>query len=145
MILSAREMIRRLDQSCEQGNLLITPYSSECQQPASYDLRSAGDCLLPKGICSLVPTLEWVELPTDIAGTLRCRSSFGRRGVLLGAGFVDPGFRGQLTLCLTNMGIDDIIVRKNDRVVQMILHEVREGSQSYSGRYQDSRGAVEAK
>jgi len=27
----------------------------------------------------------------------------------------------------------------------MILHEVREGSQSYSGRYQDSRGAVEAK
>jgi dCTP deaminase len=50
-----------------------------------------------------------------------------------------------LTLCLTNLGSDDIIVKKNDRVVQMILHEVREGSQSYSGRYQDSRGAVEAK
>jgi dCTP deaminase len=65
--------------------------------------------------------------------------------VLLGAGFVDPGFRGQLTLCLTNLGSDDLIVRKNDRVVQMILHEVREGSQSYSGRYQDSKGAVEAK
>jgi hypothetical protein len=27
----------------------------------------------------------------------------------------------------------------------MILHEVREGSHSYSGRYQDSMGAVEAK
>jgi hypothetical protein len=27
----------------------------------------------------------------------------------------------------------------------MILHEVREGHRSYSGRYQDSRGAVEAK
>ena len=74
-----------------------------------------------------------------------CRSSFGRRGVLLGAGYVDPGFRGQLTLCLTNMGNDDISVRKNDRIVQMILHEVREGSHGYSGRYQDSCGAVEAK
>jgi dCTP deaminase len=81
----------------------------------------------------------------DLAGTLRCRSSFGRRGVLLGAGFVDPGFRGQLTLCLTNLGSDDLIVQKNDRIVQMILHEVREGNRNYSGRYQDSMGAVEAK
>jgi len=145
MILSAPEIIRRLDQDCGRGCLVITPYSSECQQPASYDLRAAGDMLLPRGTCTLVPTLEWVELPMDLAGTLRCRSSFGRRGVLLGAGFVDPGFRGQLTLCLTNLGSDDLIVRKNDRVVQMILHEVREGNQSYSGRYQDSMGAVEAK
>ena len=145
MILSAPEIIRRLDQDCRRGYLVITPYSSECQQPASYDLRAAGDMLLPQGTCTLVPTLEWVELPMDLAGTLRCRSSFGRRGVLLGAGFVDPGFRGQLTLCLTNLGSDDLIVQKNDRVVQMILHEVREGNQSYSGRYQDSLGAVEAK
>jgi dCTP deaminase len=145
MILSAPEIIRRLDQDCGRGNLVITPYSSECQQPASYDLRAAGDMLLPRGTCTLVPTLEWVELPMDLAGTLRCRSSFGRRGVLLGAGFVDPGFRGQLTLCLTNLGSDDLIVQKNDRVVQMILHEVREGNQSYSGRYQDSMGAVEVK
>ena len=145
MILSAPEIIRRLDQDCGRGNLVITPYSGECQQPASYDLRATGDSLLHKGTCTLVPTLEWVELPMDLAGTLRCRSSFGRRGILLGAGFVDPGFRGQLTLCLTNLGSDDLIVRKNDRVVQMILHEVREGNRSYSGRYQDSMGAVEAK
>ena len=145
MILSAPEIIRRIGQDCRQGNLVITPYNGECQQPASYDLRAAGDSLLPKGTCTLVPTLEWVEIPMDLAATLRCRSSFGRRGVLLGAGFVDPGFRGQLTLCLTNLGSDDLIVQKNDRVVQMILHEVREGNQSYSGRYQDSMGAVEAK
>ena len=145
MILSAPEIIRRLDQGCRQGSLVITPYSSECQQPASYDLRAANDMCLPQGTCTLVPTLEWVELPMDLAGTLRCRSSFGRQGVLLGAGFVDPGFRGQLTLCLTNLGNNDLPVRKDDRIVQMILHEVREGSQSYSGRYQDSRGAVEAK
>jgi dCTP deaminase len=43
------------------------------------------------------------------------------------------------------MSNDDIIVQKNDRVVQMILHEVRDGDRCYSGRYQDSLGAVEAK
>jgi len=145
MILSAPEIVRRLDKDRVQGNLVIAPYSRDCQQPASYDLRSAGDMLLLKGSCTLVPTLEWIELPMDLAGTLRCRSSFGRRGILLGAGFVDPGFRGQLTLCLTNMGNDDLTVKKNDRIVQMILHEVREGNQCYSGRYQDSLGAVGAK
>jgi len=145
MILSAHEIVRRLESDCTQERLVITPFNTECQQPASYDLRSADNAILPRMTCTLVSSLEWVELPPDVAGTLRSRSSFGRRGVLMGAGFVDPGFRGQLTLCLTNMGSEDIRVQKNDRIVQMILHEVRNGSERYSGRYQDSSGAVEAK
>jgi dCTP deaminase len=94
MILSAPEIERRLDLDSPAGKLVITPYGAECQQPASYDLRAADNIVLERGACTLVPTLEWVELPMDIAGTLRCRSSMGRRGVLLGAGFVEPGFRG---------------------------------------------------
>ena len=145
MILSAPEIERRLDIDSAAGKLVITPYGAECQQPASYDLRAAGTIELERGMCTLVPTLEWVELPKDIAGTLRCRSSMGRRGVLLGAGFVDPGFRGQLTLCLTNMGAEKIVIQINDRIVQLVLHEVREGTRLYAGRYQDSKGVVEAK
>jgi dCTP deaminase len=145
MIISAAEIVRRLDLRNEPAKLVIRPYNSESQQPASYDLRAADDTRLPCGICTLLPTLEWVELPGDLAGTIRCRSSFGRRGVLLGAGFVDPGYRGQLTLCLSNMGKEEITVNKNDRIAQMILHEVRNPNESYSGRYQDSYGVVEAK
>lgn len=144
MILSASEIVRRLEREPGTENLVINPYLRECQQPASYDLRAAMDIVLEPAKCTLVPTLEWVELPNDLAGTLRCRSSFGRLGVLLGAGYVDPGFRGQLTLCLANMG-NEIFVRKNDRIVQLILHEVRGASDGYSGRYQNSIGVVEAK
>jgi len=145
MILSAGEITRRITTDIPKEKLIITPYGPECQQPASYDLRAAEDMILARGQCTLVPSLEWVELPPDVAGTLRCRSSFGRRGVLMGAGFVDPGFRGQLTLCLTNLGPEDICLHKNDRIVQMILHEVRNGDQLYNGRYQDSLGAVGAR
>lgn len=145
MILSAAEIARRLDLEDVVEKLVILPYNRESQQPASYDLRAAEETSLPRGICTLLPTLEWVELPMDLAGTLRCRSSFGRRGILLGGGFVDPGFRGQLTLCLSNMGREDILVKKNDRVAQMVLHEVLKPGTSYSGRYQDSLGVVEAK
>jgi len=145
MILSAAEIVSRLESKDAPGNLVIRPYNRESQQPASYDLRAAEETRLACGTCTLLPTLEWVELPMDLAGTIRCRSSFGRRGVLLGAGFVDPGFRGQLTLCLTNMGKEEIIIHKNDRIAQMILHEVRNPGECYSGRYQDSLGAVDAK
>ena len=145
MILSRQEISRRINTHRQEEKLVIAPYTAECQQPASYDLRAAEDITLARGSCTLVPSIEWVELPPDVAGTLRCRSSLGRKGILMGAGFVDPGFRGQLTLCLTNMGAEDLPLHKSDRIVQMILHEVRAGSECYSGQYQDSSGAVEAK
>jgi dCTP deaminase len=142
MILSGTEIHNRLGDNSLQGDLVIRPYSDDCQQPASYDLRASDNVILRKGVCTLVSSLEWVELSGNIAGTLRCRSSLGRKGILLGAGFVDPGFRGQLTLCLTNMGAADIEIRQNERIVQMVLHEVRGGAQLYNGRYQDSKGIV---
>jgi len=126
-------------------DLIITPFSPDCLQPASYDLRVAHDMVLLRGSCSLVPTLEWVELPVDLAATLRCRSSFGRKGIMIGAGFVDPGFRGQLTLCLVNMGAEDVPLVQNNRVVQMIIHEVKGGNRLYDGRYQDSKGVIHSR
>lgn len=145
MILSGTELRARLGPDSRRGHIVIRPYSDECQQPASYDLRTGADTVLSKGACTLVPTLEWVELPRDVAGTLRCRSSFGRKGLLLCGGFIDPGFRGQLTLCLVNAGTTDVAVHTGDRIVQMVLHEVRHGDQLYQGRYQDSNGVVEAR
>jgi dCTP deaminase len=141
MILSSAEITRRLG----KGDLVLRPYSEDSQQPASYDLRAAEDVVLPRARCTLVHSLEWVELPADVAATLRCRSSFGRKGVLLGGGFVDPGFRGQLTLSLVNMGDEDVQIRTNERVVQIIMHAVMNGDRLYDGRYQDSTGAVGAR
>lgn len=138
MILSESDIGERI----ASGNLVVTPYSKESQQPASYDLRSAEDYLLRKGECTLVASMERVELPRDVAATLMCRSSFGRRGVLIGGGFVDPGFRGQLTLCLVNVGPEDIALSVGERVVQIIMQEVNAGTREYEGRYQDSNGAV---
>jgi dCTP deaminase len=142
MILSGRR-IQELLRS--DTGLVISPYEASCQQPASYDLRIGENVILANGTCTLVPSLEWVELPSDMAATLRCRSSYARKGVLLGGGYVDPGFRGQLTLCLTNMGREPLALHKEDRVVQMIVHEVIMNDDLYQGRYQDSEGVVPAR
>jgi dCTP deaminase len=145
MILSGEEIVRRL-RTLEPGErLTIRPFARESLQVASYDLRAGEETLIPHGECRLVPSMEWVEVPVGLCGTLRCRSSLGRKGIVLGGGFIDPGFRGQLTLCLANLSGADIEVLKNDRVVQMVLHEVRGGGRLYGGRYQDSNGAVGAR
>jgi len=141
MILSATEIRSRLS----QDSLVIRPYEEECQQPASYDLRIDTATVCPPRTCTLVHSREWVELPPDLAGTLRCRSSYARRGLHIGGGFVDPGFRGQLTLCLFNGAEEDIAFDAGDRAVQLILHEVRGATEPYAGRYQDSRGTVTAR
>jgi dCTP deaminase len=50
-------------------------------------------------------TLEYVEIPDDVVARIEGKSSLGRLGliVLATAGFVDPGFRGTLTLEITNL------------------------------------------
>jgi dCTP deaminase len=144
MILSANEILKRMGNERPDHKLVIHPYHDASQQPASYDLRSADDAVLEREICTLLASVEWVELPADLAATMRCRSSFGRRGVLLGGGFIDPGFRGHLTMSLTNMGKEDIMIKKNDRVVQMVIHEVAGGERLYNGRYQNSTGIMQA-
>lgn len=145
MILSSRSLQQRLGTPSGKGGVIIEPFGTECQQPASYDLRATEDYLLERGVMTLVASMEWVEVPADLAATLRCRSSFARRGILLSGGFVDPGFRGHLTLCLLNMGTDSIHLRKGERIVQMILSEVSPGDEIYNGRYQDSNGVVTAR
>lgn len=51
-------------------------------------------------------TKEHVELPEDMAGRIDGRSSLGRLGIIVHstAGHCDPGFRGKLTLEITNIG-----------------------------------------
>lgn len=142
MVLSSSQIRKRVN----SGTLGITPFSDECLQPSSYDLRSAEDIILKKGKLTLVPTIEYVSLPADLCAVLWGRSSFGRKGVVLGAGYIDPGFRGNLTICMTNLGTEDIQITKGMRIVQMLIHTVDgEVENTYNGNYQDSRGAVKSK
>jgi dCTP deaminase len=61
--------------------------------------------VLHPGEFVLGQTLERVSLPDDLVARLEGKSSIGRLGLLIHstAGFVDPGFSGNLTLELSNV------------------------------------------
>ncbi|MDD3573774.1 dCTP deaminase [Methanospirillum sp.] len=145
MILSSRSIKTLLTVPPEDGGIIINPYAEESQQPASYDLRASEPAIINKNMMTLLASKEWIELPVDIAATLRCRSSYARRGIFISGGFVDPGFRGHLTLCLYNCGSDNVSVLEGDRIIQMVFQQVDLPGEGYSGRYQDSHGVVTAR
>ena len=62
--------------------------------------------VLHPGDFILAPTLENVSIPNNLLGILQGRSSLGRLGVIVHAtaSFIDPGFKGVITLELSNLG-----------------------------------------
>ncbi len=61
--------------------------------------------MLHPGEFVLGSTLEHVEVPDDLVARLEGKSSLGRIGLLIHstAGYVDPGWKGHLTLELSNV------------------------------------------
>ena len=68
-------------------------------------------------------TLEIVGLADDIVARLEGKSSLGRLGLLIHstAGFIDPGFRGQVTLELSNVSNLPIAIYPEMKIGQVSL------------------------
>lgn len=99
--------------------------------------------VLHPGEFALGSTLEYIKLPPDIVGILHGRSSWGRLGIIVHAtaGFIDPGYSGNLTFELINDGRLPVPLYVGVRMAQMILFQLPSPSLfSYRGKYHRSIG-----
>ncbi|MDQ3631786.1 MAG: dCTP deaminase [Actinomycetota bacterium] len=66
-------------------------------------------------------THEWVELPDDLVARIEGKSSLGRLGLIVHAtaGFVDPGWKGTLTLEITNLTRVPIVLWPGKAIAQL--------------------------
>jgi len=81
---------------------------------------------LHSGEFILAMTQEYVEMPDDLMGRLEGRSSIGRLGVVVHstAATVDPGFRGNITLELANMGRIPVLLYPGMRICSLSFEEL---------------------
>ena len=116
-------------------------------QPDLTELLSIGDeepFILHPGEFVLGQTLEWVELPDDLVARLEGKSSLGRLGLLIHstAGYVDPGWRGTLTLELSNVANLPIALYYGMRIGQISFFRLSSpverpyGSKELGSKYQ---------
>jgi dCTP deaminase len=98
-------------------------------------------------------TEEYVELPDDIVARIEGKSSLGRLGLIVHAtaGFVDPGFKGTLTLEITNLTRVPIKLYPGLLIAQlsfMTLDAPAErpyGSEALGSHYQGQTAATESR
>ena len=167
MILSDKTIYRML----ETKELIISPLEPEQVQPASVDIRLGNTfsivedsstgiismenkiqyktmetdtyILLP-GQFVLATTMEYFELPNDLTAFVEGRSSLGRMGLFIqNAGWVDPGFCGEITLELYNANRCAIELKAGRRVGQLVFAKMDDHAlHPYNGKYQGQRGAT---
>ena len=170
MILSDKTIIKMLD----ENSLVIKPLIKEQIQPASVDIRLSDTFSIvddtPSGIITLdnkisyktiktdtylilpgqfvlATTMEYFELPDNLTAFVEGRSSLGRMGLFIqNAGWVDPGFKGEITLELYNANRCAIELKCGRRVGQLVFAEMDDHALNpYNGKYQGQKGATGSK
>jgi dCTP deaminase len=107
--------------------------------------------LLEPGDFLLACTVERVTLPWNLAARVEGKSSLGRLGLAIHvtAGFIDPGFSGQITLEIANLSGKPIRIRRLMPIAQLCLIPMaavpRRPYGEAGNRYQDQYGPTESR
>lgn len=96
-------------------------------QPASLEVHLAEGVWLAacgRDDFRLSHTVETVTLPSHFCAQLNGKSSLGRLGLLVHAtaGFIDPGFSGQITLELKNLSSRPLQLVEGMPIAQLVFH-----------------------
>lgn len=167
-------------EAMERGHLTIDPWDEKLLQPSSVDVTLGTSWLIPMDLPSpvsvrlrdgaytelevnkftlapgqfvLATTHEVVTLGTNIAAKFEGKSSLGRLGVMthITAGFIDPGFSGQITLELLNVSRWDLTFDTGIKIGQLVFTHLDTpasegyGANKWGSRYQGQRKATGAK
>ena len=106
--------------------------------------------ILHPGEFVLGSTLERVRLPDDLVARLEGKSSLGRLGLLIHstAGYIDPGWDGQVTLELSNVANLPITIYYGMKIGQISFVQLSEpadspyGAAGVGSKYQGQKGPV---
>jgi dCTP deaminase len=106
------------------------------QKHERYEIPFRTKFLLHPGSLALVPTFEWLQLPTDLLGTVTARSSWAREGLSIAtATLIEPNYEGIVTLELSNLGQIPIALYPGLRIAQIAFAKV-DGSTRRPGQTQ---------
>lgn len=158
--------------SVSQDRIMIWGQIRESQvQPASVDVRLGGDFIealsgeefhaggtglltvdLAPGECILATLVESITVPPNMLARIEGKSSWARRFLTVhSAGFIDPGFNGDLTLELKNDGPRVIKLTPGDPIAQISFAYLSAsairpyGSPGLGSHYQGQKGPTEAR
>ncbi|MDP2691720.1 MAG: dCTP deaminase [bacterium] len=159
-----------LRQYLSDGTITVEPLHDYQIQPASIDLRLGNhflvldqhsmevitmdtpieyremtkeEIIIPPQSFILATTMEFIKLPANMTAFVEGRSSIGRMGLFIqNAGWVDPGFEGEITLEIFNANSLPIKLSSGRRICQLVFAQMDQATNNpYQGKYQGQRKA----
>lgn len=126
------------------GNGLCVATPEGWREPVQFDTYD-----LKPGEFVLCHSAEYVKMPTNAIGMLFSKSSTGRIGLEhLHAGYVDPGFHGELTFEFHNVAPWPITLVAGKRIMQLVMVSMEsapENDYTITGRYNGQVGPTPAR
>jgi dUTP pyrophosphatase len=117
--LDATARLPRYAHLGEFGDLAADVYAS-----VALTLAAVGEA----GSTQAVATGIAMEFPPTHGGLVEDRSGLAVRGVTTLAGVIDPGYRGELKVVMTNLGAGPLEIQVGDRIAQLRIVQRIEAS-----------------
>ncbi|MCB9247199.1 MAG: dUTP diphosphatase [Ignavibacteriales bacterium] len=118
-------LIKRISNSFD--DIALPSYSTEGS--SGMDVRAAieNELNIKAGKVNLVPTNLSIEIPLGYEIQVRPRSGLAAKhgiGVLNSPGTIDSDYRGEVKIILFNFSEEDFIIKRGERIAQLVLAEV---------------------
>lgn len=132
---------------------IIDPREKQLNLTTLVEMENGKPFILHPGEFILACTLEVIELDRTVVSRIEGKSSLGRLGLLIHstAGYVDPGFKGTITLELSNVAKLPIALYPEMKIGQLSFMklctpcEVPYGSKKIGSKYQNQVGPKASK
>src|SRR3954471_19645514 len=87
------------------------------------DLYANQKVVIPTKTREVVPTGIAAEIPRGHYLRVAPRSGLSKKGLDIGAGVIDPDYRGEIEALVINNSANDVTIEKHDRIAQAILEK----------------------
>lgn len=95
---------------------------------AGLDIKSRETVRIDPGERALVSTGLYLEIFPGYVGLIWARSGLAvKHGIIVGAGCIDSSYRGEVKILLFNMGSESFVVKKGDRIAQLLTIPINIG------------------
>lgn len=112
---------------------------------ASYKKGEKKTFKIKPGEYYLVKTIESVNVPAGLAAHLYARSTLFRCGLAPLLTQIAPGYEGELTVGLVNLGPVPVRIELGARIIHVQFEEVDGGGSAYRGQWKGGRVAAARK
>jgi dUTP pyrophosphatase len=101
----------------------MTPHAAGMDLVAAVE----ADTVIAPGQRKLIPTGICIALPPGFEAQVRPRSGLAINhgiGLLNAPGTIDADYRGEIKVIVANFGEDPFVVKRGDRIAQMVIQRV---------------------